>query len=151
MKTLTSKKVFSCLPSHALLADMSSLAPSCEFAVVPDIWLGDTGCSSGSMRTSLHTSVSKWAVKSQISLCLIVGKPPLAQESACSTVKLLPHSHFRGCLDGFQPYHGTSASWKADVCKEKSWSLRGRTVSQVEAPFSLEKSIALCSWSGWRL
>ena len=151
MKTLTSKKVFSCLPSYALLADMSSLAPSCEFAVVPDSWLGDTGCSSGSMHTSLHTYVSIWAVRSRISLYLIVGKPPLAQESACSTVKLLPHSHFRGCLDGVQPYRRASASWKGDVCKEKPWSLRGRTVSQVEAPFSLARSIALCSWSGRRL
>ena len=67
-----------------------------------DSCLGDTGCSSGSMRTSLHTSLSIWAVRSRISLCLIVVKPPLAQESVCSTVKLLPQSHFRGCLDGVQ-------------------------------------------------
>ena len=71
------------------------------------------------MRTSLHTSVSRLAVRSRISLCLIVGSPPLAHESACSTVKLLPQSHLEGSLDGVQPYRRAKASWKADLCKAK--------------------------------
>ena len=85
-------------------AEISSLAPSCELAVAPVRCSVVTACSSGSMRTSLHTSVSRLAVRSRISLCLIVGSPPLAHESAYSTVKLLPQSHLEGSLDGVQPY-----------------------------------------------
>ncbi len=69
LKTLTSKKDFSNLP----LAEISSLAPSC---VLFDAFGNDSlviGCSVGSIRTSLHTSVSRPAVRSQISLCLSVG------------------------------------------------------------------------------
>ena len=42
------------------------------------------------------------AVRSRILLCLIVGSPPLAHKSVCSTVKLLPQSH----LEGIKPVDG---------------------------------------------
>ena len=70
------------------LADTSNLAPSS--------WSGVTGCKSGSVHISLHTSVSREAVISRISLCLTDEKPPFLQDSACSTSKLLPHSHLEG-------------------------------------------------------
>ena len=46
--------------------------------------------------------MSNEAVMSLISLCLTVGKPPLAQDSAWSTVKAWPHSHLVGNFDGVQ-------------------------------------------------
>ena len=39
-----------------------------------------TACNSSSVHVSLHTSVSKLAVRSRISFCLIEGNPPLAHE-----------------------------------------------------------------------
>ena len=39
------------------------------------------------------------------------------------------------------------ASWKADLCSVKLCSVRGRTASQVEAPFTLAKSTAFWSLS----
>ena len=36
----------------------------------------DSNCKGGSVATLLHTSVSREAVMSRISLCRIVGKPP---------------------------------------------------------------------------
>ena len=89
------------------------------------------------MRTSLHTSVRRVAVKSPISLCLNDGKPPLAQDRVCSTEKEAPQTHFEGSLSGVQPYRSASASWNAPLCKAKPCSESGRTLSQVEDPFSL--------------
>ena len=142
------KNVFSNLPPHTQFAEMSSLASSCELAVAPDSWSGVVGCRFSSMHTSLHTSVRRLAVRSRISLCLMEGKPPLAYESARSTVKLLPQSHFDGRFEGDHPYRRAMALWKAALCNEKPCSLRGRAVSQVEAPFSLASSTAFCCWTG---
>ena len=100
------------------------------------------------MHTSLHTSVRRVAVRSRISLCLIDGKPPLAHERACSTEKEAPQAHFDGSLSGIQPYRSASASWKAPLCKAKPCSESGKTVSQVEDPFSLASFIDLCRVSG---
>ena len=52
------------------------------------------------MHTSLHTLVRGLAMRSRISLCLLEGKPPLAHDSACSTVKLLLQSHMDGWFVG---------------------------------------------------
>ena len=131
------KNVFSNLPPHTPFAEMSSLAPSCELAVAPDSWSGVVGCRFGLMHTSLHTSVRRLAMRSRISLCLMQGKPPLAHESACPTVKLLPQSHLDGRFEGDHPYRRAMALWKTALCNEKPCSLRGRAVSQVKAPFSL--------------
>ena len=47
----------------------------------------------------------------RISLCLRDEKLPFAQESACSTLKVLPHSHLEGRRDhGVQPYRRARAS-----------------------------------------
>ena len=64
-----------------------------------------TGWSSGSIHTSLHTSVRRVAVRSHISLCLIDGKPPLVHDKACSTEKEAPQAQFNGSLSGVQPGH----------------------------------------------
>ena len=82
----------------------------------------------------------------------IVANPYIAfaQERACSTVIPFPQSHLLGSFGGVQPYRKAMASWNADLCKVKPWSVSGRTVSQVEAPFPLARSTALCSESGRR-
>ena len=90
------KKVFSNLPPHTPLAEISSLAPSCELEVAPVRCSFFTGCSSGSIQTSLHTSVSKLAVRSRISLSLIVGKPPFAQEKCMLNSKIVVTFTFCG-------------------------------------------------------
>ena len=95
--------VLSKVPPHTPFATISSHAPSCVLAVAPVRPSSVTGCSTGSMRISLQTSVRGVAVRSRISLCLMDGKPPLAHDSACSTEKLLPQSHFDGRFDGVQP------------------------------------------------
>ena len=56
--------IFSNLPPHTPFAEMSSLAPFCELAVAPDGWCGIVGCRFGSMHTSLHISVRRWAMRS---------------------------------------------------------------------------------------
>ena len=80
------------------------------------------------MHTSSHTSVRRLAVRSRISLCLMLGKPPLAHESACSTVKLLPQSHLDGRFEGDHPYRRAMASWKAALCNEKPLKMSPRTL-----------------------
>ena len=76
------------------------------------------------------------------------GNPPFAHDSACSTEKLLPQAHFDGVSEGDQPYLRASASWKAPLWRAKPCSVRGRAVNQVEDPFSVAKSMALCSETG---
>ena len=134
MKTRTSNKYSHISHPTLRFAVTSSLTPSCDLAVAPDSWFDVVGCRTGSMHTSLHTSVRNLAVRSQISLCLLEGKP-LAHESVCSMVKFLPQSHLDGRFDGDHLYHRDIASWKAALCSEKPCSLRGRAVNQVEAPF----------------
>ena len=75
--------------------------------------LGDGGCRVGSVQTSLHTSVRRVAVRSRISLCRMVGKPPLGHDKACSTENFEPQWHLVGKTFGVQPYLKAIASWKA--------------------------------------
>ena len=132
MNTRTSRKVLSCLPPQKPLAAMSSLAPSVVIADRPDSTSLDTSCRSGSTWTSWHTSVSRFAVMSLISLCRMEGNPPRGQESTCSTVKLAPHSQLEGVRGGAHPYLKARASTKAPLCKTKPCSSKGREVSQLE-------------------
>ena len=111
------------------------------------------GCNSGSVQTSLHTSVRRLAVKSLISLCLIVGNPPLGQESACSTENLAPQPHvdggaFRSIAAAFcttaATFHSTAAApgrcrtvfrsgvhlW-ATIAKSSAWPGNGAEYTQV--------------------
>ena len=78
----------------------------------------------------------------------MVGKPPFAQDNACSTLKLLPQPHLLGKRAGIQPYRRARASWKADLCSVKPCSVKGRAVSQVEDPFSFDSATAFWSLSG---
>ena len=95
LNTLISKKLFSCLPPQTPLAEISSLALLCRFTIAMSLKNpSGIGCNSGSVRTSLQTSDSRPAVKSRILLCLIMGKPPYAQDRAWSTVKVAPHSQY---------------------------------------------------------
>ena len=80
------------------------------------------------MHTSWHTSVRRVAVRFFISLCLIEGKPPLAQDRACSTEKVEPQAHLTGNLSGVQPYRNARASWKAPLCNAKPCSESGGAV-----------------------
>ncbi len=100
------------------------------------------------MRTSLHTSVSRSAVRLRISLCLIVGKPPLAHDRACSVEKALPQSQFLEYL--LDSGHISMLGHLGMLPCVKPCSDSGSAVSHEheEAPFSLARSIALCRVSG---
>ena len=98
------------------------------------------------MHTSWQTSVMTLAVKSLSSLCLKVGRPPVGQHRAWSTVKDLPHTHLVGRCDGCRLYRRHKASLNAPLCKLKPCSLMCRAVSHVDAPFSLAKIVARCRW-----
>ena len=81
VKTLTSMKVLSYRPPQNPFAATSSRAPSDELAEAPIKGeMTGMGWRSGSILTSLQTSVRRRAVRSRISLCLIDGKPPQAWE-----------------------------------------------------------------------
>ena len=88
------------------------------------------------------------AVKFLISLCLIEGKPPLAQDKACSTENVEPQAQLAGILSGVQPYRSAKASWKAPLCNAKPCSESGRMESQVDEPFSLASFTDLCRLVG---
>ena len=125
---------------------MSSLAPSVVIADRPDSTSLNTSCRSGSTWTSRHTSVSRFAVMSLISLCRMEGNPPRGQESTCSTVKLAPHSQLDGVREGAHPYLKARASTKAPLCRTKPCSSKGREVSQLEEPLLRARSMAF-----WRV
>ena len=55
---------------------ISNLALSCLLTVRGSMISPESDCSCGSFSTSVHTSVSHWAVTSLISLCLAIGSPP---------------------------------------------------------------------------
>ena len=137
MKTLTSRKDLSKRPPQRPLTAISSLAPSVLIEEALARTSPESGCRSGSTRTSWQTSVSIVAVTSRISLWRMIGKPPLGHERTCSTVKEEPHTQWRGMLDGNQPYRSARASLNAPLCKQKPNSSMGREVNQFEAPFSL--------------
>ena len=134
--------IFSRLPPHKPLTAMSSLAPSEMLEERVDSTSPVSSCRSGSTRTSLQTSVRRFAVKSLILLWRIEGNPPLEQERACSTEKEAPQTQCEGVRAGSQPYLRHRASTKAPLCKQKPCSLMGRVVSQLEEPFSLARVIA---------
>ena len=75
---------------------MSRQVPSSRFAVLWKSRSSVTGCRCGSVPTPWQTSVSRCAVISLISLCLIEGKPPLLQLRAWSTVNLLQQAQWEG-------------------------------------------------------
>ena len=58
-------------------------------------------------------------MRSLISLCLRIGKPPLGHDRACSTEKVVPHSQLDGILLGGHPYLSAIASRKSPLCRVK--------------------------------
>ena len=91
--TLTSKKACWSLTQNPL----DSILNLASLLVLP-VWLSNvspvTDRSCGSISTSSHTSVSRHAVKSRRSLCLIVMNPAFLQLIACSMSILDQHAHF---------------------------------------------------------
>ena len=61
-----------------------------------------------------------------------MGKPPLGQDKACFTEKVLPHSQLEGVRLGGQSYRKASASRKAPLCSLNPNSAVGRAVNQLE-------------------
>ena len=104
-----------------------------------------SGCRSGSVRTPWHTSESRLAVKSLISLWRIKVKPPQGHVNACSTLYCAPQTHFSGIRSGFQPYLKWIASQNAVLLKWNPCSSIGSVASQLDAPFADASSIILCS------
>ena len=80
---------------------------------------------------------------SRSSLCRIDGNPPRGQLSACSTVNLWLQTQCNGRFGGCQPYLRQSASLKSPLWRAKPCSVIGRVVSQLDAPFSADASVAL--------
>ena len=78
----------------------------------------------------------KLAVRLQISLWRIDGKPLSEQERACSTVKGFPYVQVEERLDGSQLYLRVIASRNAPLCKVKPFLSIGSVVNQLDAPFS---------------
>ena len=78
----------------------------------------------------------------------MVGNPPIAHDSACSTERLFPQAHFDGISESDQPHLRASVSWKAPLWRTKPCSVRGRAVNQVDDPFSVAKLTALRSETG---
>ena len=146
MSTRTSRRVLSYLPPQNMLAAMSSLAPSVEIAVHPDNTSLDTSYRSGPTWTSWHTSASRFAVMSLISLCRMEVNHPRGKESTCFTVKLAPHSQLEGAREGIHPYLKARASTKVPLWRTKSCSSKGRKASQLEEPLSHARSMAF-----WRV
>ena len=146
LKTLTSKNA-RCLVPQKSTATTSSLAPSSRLEDFNRRCSFESGWSAGSIPTPMQTSSNNSAVRSLISLCLLIGNPPQLQLSACSTEKDLPQTQLLGRCCGLQPYLRQSASRKSPLCRANPYSASGNTVSQLEAPFSLDKAIDRCkSW-----
>ena len=106
------------------------------------------GCKAGSTCTSQQTMSSSSAHRSHISLWCWITKPPCWQIIAWSTVNLLPQTHTDGLSCIGQSYRSLTASRNSCLLRSKSMSLRGITVSQLDAPFSQARSTALCVLSG---
>ena len=69
-----------------------------------------SGCSEGSISTSLQVSVSYWISKSLTLLWQIVIKPPVLQFNACVMLKDCPHAYLDRSPFKFFPYHKLIAS-----------------------------------------
>ena len=87
--------------------------------------------------------------RSLTSLCRNMGKPPLAQERACSMEELELQEQWVGVFCGCQQLRSAMASQNnAPLCRKRLNSSSGSDVSQLEAPLSCDRSMALCSAAG---
>ena len=96
----------------------------------------------GSVRTSLQTSLINSAVKSRTSLCLKLMKPPFGQDKAWFMLKAAPHTHLDGNLFKGRLYRIYRASQKDCFSRRKLCFFSGNADSQLEAPFSMDASRA---------
>ena len=84
--------LFLALVALKLLVSLISRLVACSPRIVVDThthtWVAGValsmGCRCGSIETSWHTSVSREAVMSLTSLCLIDGYPPVGHDRACA-------------------------------------------------------------------
>ena len=106
-----SQKVLALPHSQKPSTAMSALAPLSLLTDLPRV-SPLSSCSSCSTLSFEHISVKNEAVRSLMLSSLRVGKPPLLQDKACSTVNLLPHTHSVGSSLGIQPYRRAMASRK---------------------------------------
>ena len=81
---------------------------------------------------------------SPTSLWRMDGNPPLGQLRACSIVNLFPQTQWDGRCCGFHPYLKHNASLKAPLWRVNTCSSMGSVESQLDEPFSVASSIALC-------
>ena len=95
-------------------------------------WQGFQPCFEAGIR-EVHF-LTRLAVMSLSSLCLI------GQLKGFSTPNVFPRIQCEGRPFGSNPYLRHRASWNELLYRVKPWSCIGRTVTQVEAPFSQERS-----------
>ena len=96
------------------------------------------GCRSGSIWTSGHISVRRFAVRSLISWWRMDGKPPLGQDRDCSIENLAPQPHVAG------QFVAANCIWEQGRLGRPHSSM-GSAVSQEEAP---RLSKLHCSFEG---
>ena len=103
-RIFTSRKVLSNRPPQNSFTAMSSLALS-ALLEAPLVRVSPaSGCRLDSIMMSWHTWVSRPAVTSRIPLWRMMGKPPLRQKRASSTVKVVQQAQSIGIHDGVHPY-----------------------------------------------
>ena len=103
------------LTSPKPLAVMSNRALSCEMVVACVSHFPVMGCRCGSIETLWHTSDRSLPVRSQISLCLEIGKPPFGHDKAWSTENGLLQQQLAGRFCGCHPYCSAMASRNAPL------------------------------------
>lgn len=93
------------------------------------------------LKSDMPHSEGRQLYMSWISLCLIVGNPPLWHIMSWSTVKDAPQMHDWDRLGCCHPYLKHRASLNAPLWWLKPWSVVGTTVSHKEAPFLVAQSM----------
>ena len=97
------------------------LTPSWVYDEAPVNTSTSMGRSSGSMQTSLQTSVGRLAVRSLISLCQMEGKPPLVYDRACLMENVVPcTSTYGGSLQWLQDVAESQGILERHVCVERN-------------------------------
>ena len=131
LKTLTSLNATEPV-NQKPCSQISTLAWSDLFAVFSENVSPLNGCSCGSTRTSLQTSVDKFAVVFWIWLWRKVTNPPFGLRRACCKLNVLQHAHWlRICFD-LPPYLINNRSQKLCLFRMYPSFIR-RVVSQEDA------------------
>ena len=149
------QKMHSAVAVHRIhmLSHLYSQAESSLLAVA-NVNSPVSGWRAGSTHTAWHTSDSRPAVRSRISLWCMIGNPPVGHFRVWSMVNDLPQAHVVGKSGGCHPYLRQIASRKAPLQSENPWLSMGSTTAKLEDPFSFATSISFWSFGGscgWRL